>query len=118
MNEHDIVEKGELGKATPVIYNYDNSLLFPISRKEKRDEIDYNASIQGIDLWTCYEVSWLDQTGKPCVTVITLNYQSSSEYIIESKSLKLYLNSLNFTKFTSKKDVFDLIRTDVSASLN
>ena len=118
MNETEIARQGVLGKKANFSETLNPSHLFPIPRKEKRDEINYNASLfSGEDVWTCYELSWLDASGKPHIGVITLSYSSTSEFIIESKSLKLYLNSFNFTSFNSFEEVRRQIETDLSTAL-
>ena len=106
-----------LGKKTSYPQQYDKSVLYPVKRDDKRKDINYTKDIQGIDIWTCYETSCLDYNGKPCSFIGILSYTSNSEFIIESKSLKLYLNSFNMTK-TSKEEFEDFVRKDLSECLN
>lgn len=115
-----------LGKKTSYPQTYDPSVLFKVERSEKRSDINYSdEEIYGYDLWTCYEISCLDETGKPHVFIGILYYDSDSKYIVESKSLKLYLNSFNMTKLNSKeefekiviKDLSDLLEISVDFSL-
>lgn len=68
----------------------------------------------GRDRWHAYELSWLDAQGKPCVATATLHVPSESPSLIESKSLKLYLNSLNATRFNSAEAVRTRIASDLS----
>lgn len=103
-----------LGKESSYTEKYDNNLLVGIPRTIARDEINLNQSLpfSGFDIWNCYEVSWLNHKGKPCVRMIQFIVPSESEFILESKSVKLYLNSLNGTKFQNDIEVKDLITKD------
>lgn len=107
-----------LGKPTEYKSQYDSSLLAPIPRSLGRDEIKLPKEIpfNGVDFWNCYEVSWLDSKGKPYVRILEFEVPATSEFIIESKSLKLYLNSFNGTKFKNEEDVKDLIEKDLSTT--
>ncbi len=68
----------------------------------------------GVDLWNAYEISWLNLRGKPQVAIGEFSIPADSKYIIESKSLKLYLNSLNNSKFASMTEVSQLLNQDLS----
>ncbi len=105
-----------LGKQTAYIDLYDNSLLCPISRKFAREQLQIVGALpfHGFDIWNCYEVSWLSKTGKPEVRILEFVVSSDSPNIVESKSLKLYLNSFNNTKFESSEQVKELITRDLS----
>ena len=76
-----------------------------------------NLPFYGFDCWNHYEVSWLNEKGKPVVATAQIFYDCKSEYIIESKSFKLYFNSLNNSKFTSFQEVQNIITKDVSNEL-
>ncbi|MCF8173299.1 MAG: NADPH-dependent 7-cyano-7-deazaguanine reductase QueF, partial [Candidatus Methylopumilus sp.] len=69
---------------------------------------------QGFDLWNAYELSWLNAKGLPKVALLRLKVPCTSPNIIESKSLKLYLNSFNQTRFETVHHVFDLLRKDLA----
>ena len=71
--------------------------------------------MQGADFWTAFEVSWLGPLGMPRVAVAEIAIPCDSPGIVESKSLKLYLNSLNDTRFASRDAAAERIRTDISA---
>jgi 7-cyano-7-deazaguanine reductase len=89
-------EHSPLGKATVYADRYDASLLFPIPRQAKRDEIGVRGDalpFHGVDIWNGYELSWLDPRGKPMVAVAEFRFPASTPHIVESKSFKLYLNS-------------------------
>ncbi len=106
-----------LGKDVKYKDFYDNSLLFPIKRSLNRNKIIIQSELpfNGYDLWNCYELSWLNLKGKPEVRILHFVISANSEYLIESKSIKLYLNSFNNTKFTNEIQVFDLITKDLSS---
>lgn len=111
--------KSLLGKATPYCSEYNPELLFPIPRQEKREELGINRAalpFQGLDIWTAYELSWLNTKGKPIVRVAEFAFPADSEYLIESKSFKLYLNSFNGTRFENSDAVIQLLEKDLTAA--
>ena len=71
----------------------------------------------GADLWTAFEVSWLNPKGKPQVAIAHFTIPAESTHIVESKSFKLYLNSFNNTRFESHDEVKTRLRTDISAAI-
>ena len=95
-------EQSLLGKPACYQAEYDPSLLFPISRQDKRNEIGIRGTLPffGADIWNAYEVSWLNLRGKPQVAIATFIIPAESPNIVESKSFKLYLNSYNQTRLT------------------
>ncbi|WP_039913104.1 NADPH-dependent 7-cyano-7-deazaguanine reductase QueF [Cellvibrio mixtus] len=105
-----------LGQQTEYISEYAPHLLFPIARSESRKQLDINAGLPffGVDIWTGYELSWLDKSGKPVVAVAEFTIPCDSECIIESKSFKLYLNSFNQTRFNNVDEVRAIIIGDLS----
>jgi len=109
-------EQSQLGKASAYVDQYDPSLLFPIPRAGKRAEIGISGSAPffGADLWTAFELSWLNPRGKPQVALAHITVPSESPNIIESKSFKLYLNSFNNTVFKDAREVQDRLRADLS----
>lgn len=112
-DKHDML----LGKHTPVVDTYAPNLLYPISRSGGREWLDPADSVAflGADLWHAYELSWLDASGKPVVRVGRFIVPASSPNIVESKSFKLYLNSLNSTGFASDEEARQTIVRDISA---
>ena len=106
----------ELGKRSCYSSPYDSGLLFPVERSIKRREIGITGvpKFQGIDLWTSFEVSWLNNKGKPEIRIGHFEIGADSENIIESKSFKLYLNSFNNTRFASEQDVITAMQHDLS----
>ncbi len=109
-------EDSLLGKATPYIDQYDPTLLFPIPRIGKREEIGVPTTLPflGADLWTAYEVSWLNARGKPQVAIAHITVPCETPNIIESKSFKLYFNSFNNTKFADAAEVLARLRVDLA----
>ena len=109
-------EQSQLGKTSAYIDQYDASLLFPIPRAGKRAEIGVASSppFFGADLWTAFELSWLNLRGKPQVALAHITVPSESPNIIESKSFKLYLNSFNNTQFADAAEVQSRLRADLS----
>jgi len=112
-------EQSQLGKASSYADQYDPSLLFPIPRQPKRDEIGVTGRpvFLGADLWTAFELSWLNPKGKPQVAIAHITIPAESTHIVESKSFKLYLNSFNNTRFASHDEVKARIRSDISAAI-
>ncbi len=110
------LDKSHLGKAVVYDNPYDPSLLFPISRQPKRDEIEVPKVLpfHGIDIWNVYELSWLNDKGKPIVAIGEIYLPCDTPNIIESKSLKLYFNSFNQTKFHSQESLQETIKKDLS----
>jgi 7-cyano-7-deazaguanine reductase len=112
-------EHSQLGKASAYVDQYDASLLFPLPRETKRQEIGIRGSLPflGADLWTAFELSWLNLKGKPQVALAHITIPCESTHIVESKSFKLYLNSFNNSRFATVDVVRDHIRDDVSAAI-
>lgn len=112
-------EQSQLGKASAYTDQYDPTLLFPIPRAGKRAEIGI-ADVPpffGADLWTAFEVSWLNLRGKPQVALVHFTIPCESPNIVESKSFKLYLNSFNNTRFGDASEVQARLRADISEAV-
>jgi len=108
-----------LGRQVDYPRHYDASLLYPIARALGRGEIGINAATMpfvGFDRWYGYELSWLDPRGKPVVATLTLEVPATTPHLVESKSLKLYLNSFNATRFDDAESVRARIAADLSAA--
>ena len=95
---------------------YDPHLLSPISRQPQREEIGIQAPLPfwGADIWTAYELSWIDARGKPQIAIAALYFPADSPQLIESKSLKQYLNSFNQTSFENAHSVQKILLQDLS----
>lgn len=112
---HLTPELSELGKKADYDPHYNPDKLFPIPRKGKRDEIGVpdNLPFFGFDLWNHYEVSWLNEKGKPIVALAEIIYGCETPCIIESKSMKLYFNSFNNTNFKNEAAVQAIVKKDI-----
>ncbi|HAT8178563.1 TPA: NADPH-dependent 7-cyano-7-deazaguanine reductase QueF [Legionella pneumophila] len=113
----NIANQSELGQSSNYDDYYNPKRLYPIPRAPKRQEINLDPSsitFYGFDCWNHYEVSWLNSKGKPVVAMAVISYDCHSRCIIESKSLKLYFNSLNNTTFSDVETVAQTISTDLS----
>ena len=112
-------EQSQLGKTSAYVDQYDPSLLFPIPRLGKREEIGVigQPPFFGADLWTAYELSWLNLKGKPQIALARITVPAESTHIIESKSFKLYLNSFNNTRLSDAAELQMRLRQDLSAAI-
>lgn len=107
-----------LGKQTPVVEVYSPELLYPIPRAIARTDLGLGINdplpFSGVDLWHAYELSWLDGSGKPVVRVGRFTVPATTPNIVESKSFKLYLNSLNNSRFETAEGAKLCIESDIS----
>lgn len=105
-----------LGKPTQYQDRYDPSLLFTIARAEKRNEMGIGKMLPffGMDIWNAYELSWLNARGKPQIALAEFYIPADSPNLVESKSLKLYLNSFNQTRLTDKAELYTRLSRDLS----
>jgi len=105
-----------LGKSTLHPDQYDAALLFPIARATQRAELGLAGKLPflGADLWTAFELSWLNLRGKPQVALAHITVPCESTNLIESKSLKLYLGSFNNTRFADAAEVLSHLRADLT----
>lgn len=112
-------ENSLLGKPAPYVDQYDASLLFPVARASKRVEMGVHGTLPflGADLWTAFELSWLNARGKPQVALAHITVPCESLNIVESKSFKLYLNSFNNTRFVDAQEVRERIRADITEAV-
>lgn len=116
MTTEDSMKNSPLGKTTEYPSQYDPSILYPIERKPMREQLGITGSLPffGLDFWNAYELSWLNLRGKPQIALMNFNVSADSPNIVESKSLKLYLNSLSQTRFDEPADLIHLLRKDLS----
>ncbi len=112
--DNNPLNNSPLGKTTQYSDKYDKFLLFPIPRKNTRKCVVNKLPFTGYDIWHAYEISWLDPKGKPQITLAEIILPYNSPNLIESKSLKLYLNSFNDSKFSTAKEVLNTIQKDLS----
>jgi len=108
-----------LGKVATYADRYDAALLYPLPRAAQRALIGVTdlPIFLGADLWTAYELSWLNARGKPQVALGRFTVPSESTHLVESKSLKLYLNSFNNTVFADIDSVRQTLQKDLSEAV-
>lgn len=110
-----------LGKKVDVVSAYCLEFLVPIRRELNRNLYDINSDclpFDGYDVWHCYEFSVLTESGFPVTRVLKLKYCAKSDYIVESKSLKLYLNSYNMSKFgKNEKECLEICLNQIKNDL-
>lgn len=132
MNRTDEIASTHLGKKSEGSETYNSSLLVAIPRFENRKQYNIqnnNLPFEGWDVWHAYEFSAMTENGIPVTRLMKLKYNCTSEFLVESKSLKLYLNSFNMTKFgntitecleickkTIEKDLSEKLKTEVTAN--
>ncbi len=107
-----------LGRQVPVVNHYAPELLFPIPRREARDALGLGKPLpfEGVDIWHAYELSWLDGNDRAQVRVGRFSIPAGTPNLVESKSFKLYLNSLNNLVFDDDTAALACIIRDVSAA--
>ena len=119
----------KLGQKTEYASQYDRTLLQPVPRALNRDGLGITQNQPftiGTDIWTAYEISWLNEKGLPQVAIADIYLDYQSQNLIESKSFKLYLNSFNQSKFadfnavqqTMQRDLIECAQGDVKVRLN
>lgn len=102
-----------LGKSTEYIDTYSPELLTPIPRSLGRDVVGVH-TFKGVDVWRLYEITWINANGMPIVAAGEIHVPAMSPFIVESKSLKLYIGSLTQTVINSVEEAAALIQRDVS----
>lgn len=111
-----MLNESPLGKTTVYHETYSPGLLFPIPRTLARDKIGIGSVLpfDGVDIWSGYEISWLNLKGKPEIALAEFTFPCKSPNVIESKTFKLYLNSFNQSNFASLEDVRKTLHNDLS----
>ncbi len=108
-----------LGKTTEYCSEYNPNLLQAVPRSLNRNDLSLAGDTLpfiGEDVWYGYELSWLNNKGKPVVAVAEFRFACTSPNLVESKSFKLYLNSFNQSKFSNFEDVEKILCRDLSAT--
>jgi 7-cyano-7-deazaguanine reductase len=109
-----------LGQSTQYPDQYDPSLLFQIPRTENRLKLGIKENqalpFVGVDIWNAFELSWLNPKGKPQIALAEFQIPADSPHMIESKSFKLYLNSLNNARFADEHELQEQLIADLSAA--
>jgi 7-cyano-7-deazaguanine reductase len=110
------LEASPLGRPSTYGDRYDPALLFAVDRAPQRAELGLDGAVpfHGEDVWTAYELSWLDASAKPHVAIATLRVPAHSPRIVESKSMKLYLTAFNQTRFASVDAVQETLARDLA----
>ncbi len=110
------LDRSPLGKPTAYPERYDPALLFPIARSVSREALGITGALpfDGVDLWTAYEMTWLDAGGKPQVGVGRFRIPAGSPRIVESKSLKLYLGSFAQESIAESGELVRRIESDLA----
>jgi 7-cyano-7-deazaguanine reductase len=111
------LDQAPLGKNSDNPDRYSPEILFPISREPNRKMLGLTSNdlpFFGVDIWNAYELSWLNSKGKPQIAIGTFLVPADSPNIIESKSWKLYLNSLNNHRFESIDELIRTLKQDLS----
>lgn len=100
--------------------NYNPSVLYSVPRKIQRDNIGENIEnlFVGFDIWNAYEIFWLGKNNIPRIGIASITYGADSKCIVESKSMKLYLNSFNSTQFENESLVRKTIEEDISKAIS
>ena len=112
-----LLDETPLGRKSEYVDTYTPALLCPVPRWDAREELELDMDsvpFHGVDLWTAYELSWLDLRGKPVVAMAELRIPCHTRNIIESKSLKLYLNSFANSQFEDRRKVIQVLEDDLS----
>jgi 7-cyano-7-deazaguanine reductase len=112
------LDRSPLGRATDYPDRYDPGLLCPIARSDQREAIGLRGALPfgGVDLWTAYEISWLDPRGKPQLAMGEFRVPAESPAIVESKSLKLYLGSFAQERMRDIEAVASRIGPDLESA--
>jgi len=115
-NDSGLLDELSLGKQTEYQAEYNPTLLQAVPRSLNRDDLNLadDLPFYGEDLWTGYELSWLNDKGKPIVAIAEFRVPATSPNLVESKSFKLYLNSFNQTRFESWQTVEQTMAKDLS----
>jgi 7-cyano-7-deazaguanine reductase len=115
----DELRAAPLGHATGYPDTYDAKLLFPVPRAPQREEIGIAGVLPftGADVWTAFELTWLDPHGKPVVAIAYFAVPATSPAIVESKSVKLYFGSFAQSRFDDGAAVSGAIVRDLSAAV-
>src|ERR1700722_2423729 len=107
-----------LGQKTAYVETYAPDLLYPVPRSLVRENLGISSNnplpFTGVDIWNAFEISWLSPKGKPEIALGEFRFPCQSPYIVESKSLKLYLNSFNQSNFSSMDAVQKTMQSDLT----
>ena len=110
-----MTDESPLGRQSTYLEQYSPGLLYAIARTGNREALGLSDELpfHGTDIWNAWELTWLDSDGLPQVGTAEIRVPAGSPNIIESKSLKLYLNSFAMTRCASTGDVAEMIEQDL-----
>ena len=113
------LSESPLGRAAQYPERYDAGLLYAVERAAQRALLGFDSAppFGGVDLWTAYELSWLDRCGKPQVAIAHFAVPAHSARLVESKSVKLYLTGFNLTRFDDESTVAAVLARDIGAAV-
>lgn len=121
-NTTDKIASKFLGKKSEGSSSYDPSLILPIPREENRKQYKIsndNLPFVGWDIWHAYEFSAMSENGIPVTRVLKIKYNCNNEFLMESKSLKLYLNSFNMSRFgKTTKECLEICKNIIEKDLS
>ncbi len=108
--------KSPLGPRSEHPDKYSPDLLFPIARSENRTTLGLGEDLpfRGVDIWNAWELTWQAMNGQPCLATVEIQVPAESPNIVESKSLKLYLNSFSMSRYDSEDAVARVIEADIT----
>jgi len=114
----DSLRRNPLGRATPHSDHYDAALLFAVPRALQREALGLTGDLPftGVDMWTAYELTWLDPHGKPAIAIASFAVPCASPSLVESKSVKRYLGSFAQSQFAGDAEVRTTIARDIGAA--
>lgn len=109
------MSRNPLGQSTDFPQDYAPEVLFTIPRSDGRSRLGIDAKLpfRGVDIWNAWDLTWLDGRGQPVAATASFRIDASSPYIVESKSLKLYLGSFAMTRFRSDTEVLNTLGSDL-----
>jgi 7-cyano-7-deazaguanine reductase len=115
----DDIGGSPLGRATGYPDTYDPAQLFAVPRARQRAALGLTGTLpfSGNDIWTAYELTWLDPRGKPAVAIATIDVPAESPSIVESKSMKLYLGSFAQSSYASPEIVATTVARDLAEAV-
>lgn len=116
------IESKLLGKQISHPREYAPEILVAVPRQLNREQYHIHGHLLpfiGVDAWHAYELGFLTQKGLPVAGILKIVYPCESEFLVESKSLKLYLNSFNMGKYgNNKKEGIELVLETIKSDLS